>query len=231
MSDKEKCVCGHWKATHIGCEYLNCPCLVYRPAKETPPVCTVDEQQCDAECQTRPDRKCAEEPKPAESVYERARWELDAEECDCEICEDWCRHELTLAALDAGEAAEKRAGEAEDRVRDLERYTKDDIENIKSANQNTRALLDEQMARASKMESTVIQMTHLVEEQIKSEQQTRKVISDALALLKPARPEDGLLPAVRDVMQRLALAESELEELRKDEDRDLAINDTAGRGL
>jgi len=33
-------------------------------------------------------------------------------------------------------------------------------------------------------------------------------IGAAILLLNPARPEDGLLPAIRDVMQRLALAEA-----------------------
>jgi hypothetical protein len=38
--------------------------------------------------------------------------------------------------------------------------------------------------------------------------EVRKELAEALALLKPARPEDGLLPAIRDVMQRLALAKA-----------------------
>jgi len=33
-------------------------------------------------------------------------------------------------------------------------------------------------------------------------------IGAAILLLNPARPEDGLLPAIRDVMQRLTLAEA-----------------------
>lgn len=51
-----------------------------------------------------------------ESVYERARDELDSAECDCETCETWSRHEVTLSALTAGEAAEKRAEEAEAQI-------------------------------------------------------------------------------------------------------------------
>jgi len=100
------------------------------------------------------------------------------------------------------------------RVGDLERCAKNDLEMIQSTSRNTRAALDEQMARASRMEIAIIQMTNIVQEKIKLEQQTREVISDAIALLKPARPEDGLLPAVRDVMQRLVLAEPEAQRLR-----------------
>jgi len=66
MKIYEKCVCGHLTARHTFFEdHDECsecdsekPCIQYRPAEDSL-VCTADEQQCDAECQARPDRKCA----------------------------------------------------------------------------------------------------------------------------------------------------------------------------
>jgi hypothetical protein len=114
----------------------------------------------------------------AESVYERARNELDLEECDCETCENLAHHEAVLSAITCGEleiarklkAVEKRAVEAEKEIARL-------IDTLMGLEQNEAALWNE--------------------------------IHNALALLKPARPEDGLLPAIRDVLQRLVLAEKE----------------------
>jgi len=86
MKPDEKCVCGHDWADHdwadpCGClmsrRNVPCTCKGMLPVTEAPSVCTVDEQQCDAECQTRPDRVCAAE-KPAGSVYGEAREALDA---------------------------------------------------------------------------------------------------------------------------------------------------------
>jgi hypothetical protein len=82
--------------------------------------CTVDEQQCDAECQARPDRACATETK-TENVYERARKALH-EACsrgrlEMTIPVDEQRdHDCLIAAgLIAGEAAEKRIASVEGR--------------------------------------------------------------------------------------------------------------------
>jgi hypothetical protein len=128
MSDDAKCVCGHLMARHSFFEdHDECsecdgeePCIQYRPAKN-PPACPVDEQQCDAECQARPDRACATDPKSEESVYERARKAL-YEACDkgrieMSIPVDEQRdHDCLIAAgLTAGEAAEKRIASVEER--------------------------------------------------------------------------------------------------------------------
>jgi hypothetical protein len=104
--------------------------------KGKPPVCPVDAQQCDSECQARLDRACATETK-TESVYERARKLVDGT-ClprsgypDVEILS--CDHgDQIMYALDRGEMAEKRAEEAE-RERDEARARADRLEQVLKA--------------------------------------------------------------------------------------------------
>jgi hypothetical protein len=76
-----------------------------------PPACPVDEQQCDAECQARPDRACATDPKSAE--WDRARtaigWLQQVPPYSIPV---WTLDTISRA-LTVGEAAEKRAVEAE----------------------------------------------------------------------------------------------------------------------
>lgn len=71
----------------------------------------------------------------------------------------------------------------------------------------------------------------LAEQQTEIDTLTRER-DEAIALLKPARPEDGLLPAVQDAMQRLALAEPEAQRLRaqRKELLDALKKITEGRG-
>jgi hypothetical protein len=77
-------------------------------------VCPVDEQQCDAECQARPDRSCATETR-TESVYERAFKALHEAcsrgrlEMTIPVDEQRDHDCLITAGLIAGKAAEKRA--------------------------------------------------------------------------------------------------------------------------
>jgi hypothetical protein len=77
-------------------------------------VCPVDEQQCDAECQARPDRACATETK-TESVYERARAAMTLKDYDAKSTALGRAEAVMMQtaliddALRAGEAAEKRA--------------------------------------------------------------------------------------------------------------------------
>lgn len=127
-----------WKCPVCGAD-ANAGFTIFSQADGVPLGCELlhndDDVLCMACDHSWSGKGIAEVIRKPESVYERARKAH---------VEAWCIEE----AIDAGEAAEKRA-EAAERERD-----------------------------------------------------------EALALLKPARPEDGLLPAVRDVMQRLALAEA-----------------------
>jgi hypothetical protein len=121
MSEARKCVCGHDEDEHGkfmgGCAGVRvdrsaiCGCPQFRPA------CPVDEQQCDAECQARPDRACAADPKSEESVYDLARRTIReaGERAKNDRSLDYREEAAVRAALDAGEAAEKRAEEAEKR--------------------------------------------------------------------------------------------------------------------
>ena len=138
MSDEEKCVCGHGRNIHVG-GGLDCR---YPPFEHT---CSCDRFRLEPKDGTIYERA-------REAVYARPRRQPEYGLSN----EAWG---LILAALDAGEAAEKRAEGAEN-----------------DAYGAAKAMLE--------MEA------------------------NALALLNPARPEDGLLPAIRDVMQRLALAEA-----------------------
>jgi hypothetical protein len=158
MSDYDKkCICGCPRSRHTYYDNNSGHCV------------DCGSMQC-------PEFRTAEEAKSepaAESVYERARRALFAA---CHRGRLLLSIPLRLddpdvlisAALDAGEAAEKRAEKAE---KEIARLT----DTLMGLEQNEAALWDE--------------------------------IHNALALLKPARPEDGLLPAIRDVLQRLVLAE------------------------
>jgi len=114
----------------------------------------------------------------SESVYERARSRMAVWRGEPTVPPTWQIDTISyvLDALDAGEAAEKRAESAEAKCGEL-------------AIQNSRGhqLLKEAQEKVLHMTNT---------------------IGAAILLLNPARPEDGLLPAIRDVMQRLALAEA-----------------------
>jgi hypothetical protein len=122
MKIDEECTCGHISGVHIDSGRGHCTGNVWScQCLEFCPVCTVDEQQCDAECQARPDRACATEAKSEESVYERAFKALyearSRGRLEMTIPVDEHRdHDCLIAAgLTAGEAAEKRAEEAEKR--------------------------------------------------------------------------------------------------------------------
>jgi hypothetical protein len=67
---------------------------------------------------------------------------------------------------------------------------------------------EEAEARVKVLEDAGRQLTESYLHELGRVQRMSSEAADAIALLKPARPEDGLLPAVRDVMQRLVLAES-----------------------
>lgn len=120
MSDDAKCRCGHPEQDHHpSLWHCHCGCREFWPAEEAKPE---PQGHHDPTCPTCMDgERCDRHEKAApESVYERARKELDAEECDCGMCECWARHEITLVALDAGEKAEQRAEAAENRIAETE---------------------------------------------------------------------------------------------------------------
>lgn len=101
----------------------------------------------------------------SESVYERARKALSGLDSWNWLKGNHPAMRDVISALDAGEAAEKRARKREGYRLEADRLAKE----------------WEKVARER---------------------------DEAIILLNPARPEDGLLPAIRDVMQRLALAEA-----------------------
>jgi hypothetical protein len=59
--------------------------------------------------------------------------------------------------------------------------------------------------RAKELETSGVRLLESYNHEIERVHRAHCEIAQALALLKPARPEDGLLPAIREILQQLVL--------------------------
>jgi hypothetical protein len=143
----------------------------------------------------------SDETKP-ESVYElglKALDEIDSNENDSSQHITTAQYYAIEDALTAGDAAEKRAYDWEQNALVYAKHADEWGERAEAAE-----------ARVKVLEDAGRQLTESYLHELERVQRMSAEVADAIALMKPARPEDGLLPAVRDVMQRLALAEAAL---------------------
>jgi hypothetical protein len=109
-----------------------------------------------------------------------------AEAAERRVSDACRRHELAMGRADAAEARVKEFEGLRDRA--MAAYLKD---------------LDARDARIKELEELNENDARVGACNVRKLRDQYIERNDAIALLKPARPEDGLLPAIRDVMQQL----------------------------